>query len=319
MSIQPLEGANELSNNRPAALVQTSARILAVAIGYTIISRLIGLLTGPHPSLSLAYLQALIIDLITGAVYALVLLPLARRLPYRMGMRTVALFLPLYWIAVLGNLVEAFFYTTMSRLALIAAIIILGIPCLVASWLIAWLLPAHNQKQPAPGIGQILRSRPLLSWLWRIVVVGILYSLFIQIFGSLLALGKYYTNSAYTSQLHTTTQPTSITLLEEAIRGVIFALVLLPLLAVMRGRSWSKLLALALYVMLIDAAFESWLAMLAQTSWTIAFRLGEGANLTLDAIVRGIIVALFLALPALTDKLEHADVRQELSEGQRLQ
>jgi hypothetical protein len=312
MSVQPLESANGAAEKRATGWKATILGVLAVAIGYTIISRLIGLLTRPHPSLSPAYLQAVVISLITGAVYALVLLPLARRLPYRMGTRIISLFLPLYWIALLGNLVEAFFYTTMSRFALIAGIIILGIPCLVASWLIAWLFPAYKQEQPAPGIWRTLAQRSLLSWIWRIVVMGILYSLFIQVFGSLLALGKYYTNAAYTAQLGTTTQSTTVALLEEAVRGVIFALVLLPVVAVMRGRSWSKLLTLALYVTLIDAAFESWLAMLARTDWTLAFRLGEGTNLTLDAIVRGIIVALFLALPALTDRERIAEEKTEI-------
>ena len=297
MSVQPLEEADQ-AKDRPTELVGTIVRIVAIAIGYTIVSRLIGLLTGSHPALSPAYLQTVIIDLISGAAYALVLLPLARRLPYRMGTRIISLWMPLYYIAVLGNLVEALFYTTISRFELIAGMVILGIPSLVASWLIAWLLPASKQEQPVPGIWRTLSIRPLFSWIWRIVVVGILYSIILELFGQLLDLGKYYTNSAYTSQLGTTTQPLSITLSEEAVRGVVFVLVLLPLLAVMRGRSWSKLLTLALYVALIDAAFESWLAMLAQTSWTLAFRLGEGTNLTLDAIARGIIVALFLALPA---------------------
>ncbi|HEY7418674.1 MAG TPA: hypothetical protein VH593_26080 [Ktedonobacteraceae bacterium] len=310
MSVQPLEGADQ-AKNRPAELVGTIVRIVAVTIGYTIVSRLIGLLTGPHPSLSPAYLQTVIIDLVSGAAYALVLLPLARRLPYHMGTRIVSLFLPLYYIAVLGNLVEALFYTTISRFELIAGMIILGIPSLVASCLIAWLLPASKQEHPLPGIWRQLSIRPLLSWIWRIIVIGILYSLFLQLFGQLLDLGKYYTNSTYTSQLQTTTQPVFIALLEEAIRGVIFALVLLPLLAVMRGRSWSKLLMLALYVALIDAAFESWLAMLSQTSWTLAFKLGEGTDLTLDAIVRGIIVALFLALPAFSKGEQIADEKIE--------
>jgi len=308
MNVQSLEGADQ-TKNRPAELIGTFVRIVAVAVGYTIVSRLIGLLTGSHPALSPAYLQTVIIDLISGAVYALVLLPLASRLPYRMGTRIISLFLPLYWMAVLGNLVEAFFYTTISRFTLIAGIIILGIPSLAASWLIAWLFPASKQEHPVLGIWRMLGIRPLLSWIWRIVVVGILYSIILELFGQLLNLGKYYTNSAYTSQLHTTSQPLFITLPEEAVRGVIFVLVLLPLLAVMRGRSWSKLLILALYVALMDAAFESWLAMLAQTSWTLAFRLGEGTNLTLDAIARGIIVALFLALPIQKSQVLNQDAQ----------
>jgi len=69
-------------------------RVLVIAAVNLVFYRLLGLLTGTRPSL-----QAVALDLATGALYALVLLPLARRLPYRRLIRVVALFVPLYWIA----------------------------------------------------------------------------------------------------------------------------------------------------------------------------------------------------------------------------
>jgi hypothetical protein len=315
MSISSLQEATSLAKSRLAWLADRIVRILAIAIGYTLISLL---LKFRLPALAPAYLQTLLITLITGVVSALILLPLARRLPYRMGTRLLALFLPLYWIAALGNLVEAYFYTTISRFALTIGIVIEAIPYLVAAWLIAWLFPPAQPVQTETGIWQTLRERPLLSWVWRIACAGILFALFLQLNGMLLHLGQYYTNSGLTRQLGTTTQPFAISQLEELGRGIIFALVLLPVITVMRGRSWRQLLILALYVALIDAAFESWLSVLPNTSWTLAFRLGEGTNLTLDAIVRGVFIALLLALPASTSVGQQKENNVALAESDQL-
>jgi hypothetical protein len=307
MSINRIEGTNGQVKNSLAWLASIIVRILAVAIAYALVARLIGLLLGELPSLSLAYSQNILASLIAGIAIALVLLPLARRLPYRMGTRILVLFLPLYWTALLGNLVEAYFYFTNMTLSQLAVRGILDIiPYLVACWLVVRLLPAYEQAQTVPGIWQTLRERPLFSWIWRIVVIGLLFAVFIVLFGTLLNLSKDYADPAITSQLHTKVQPLHILLIEETTRGIIFTLTLLPVLVVMRGRSWSKLLSLALYIALFDAVFESWAALLLTSPLPLAFRLGETVDLTLDALARGILIALLLALPALISQRQHA-------------
>src|SRR5215831_18394957 len=90
-------------------------RIVAIALAYTLIVRVFGLLAGPRPSPAPEYLQLVAINLVTGAVVALVFLPLARRLPFGMPTRLLAVFVPLYWIGLVSNLVEAAVYTTLPR------------------------------------------------------------------------------------------------------------------------------------------------------------------------------------------------------------
>jgi len=51
-------------------------------------------------------------------------------------------------------------------------------------------------------------------------------------------------------------------------------------------------------VALLNAVLESWLPMLSMTTFPLGFRIGEGLDLTTDAIVRGAFVAILLALPA---------------------
>lgn len=275
-------------------------RVLVVAVVYSLLFLASGLVSGGRPSV-----QTVGIGLVTGAGFALVLLPLARRLPYRMRTRVIALLVPLYWIYSLSNLVEAYFITSYSHALLIIGAAFLIVPALIVSWLVAWLFPAHEQLRHAPGIWELLGRRPLLSWAWRALLAGLLFAVFVELFG--LAWGplisRYYHDPAYIAQAHIANPPApaSVTWAEEYARGVVFALALLPVLAVVRGRGWPAILGVAAYVALLDAALEAWLPMLGNTS-PLGFRLGEGLDLTSDALARGIFVAALLALPALASR-----------------
>jgi hypothetical protein len=277
-------------------------RVLAIAVVYAILSQLLALLNpaSPRPSPAPAYLGAVGMGLVTGAAYALVLLPLARRLPYRTRTRFLALFLLLYWIALLSNLVEAWVDTTLPRSELIAGAIILAVPYAVLCWLVAWLLTARVPAEPVLRFRESLGQRPFLSWAWRTLLAGVLFAGFLQLFGVLWGplISRYYHDPAFMAQTHTITPPTYIAGPEEVARGVLFALVLLPVLAVMRGRDRVTMLRTAAYIALFDAVLEGWLPMLGMTSWPLQFRVGEGLDLTTDAIVRGIFIAALLALPA---------------------
>jgi hypothetical protein len=269
-------------------------RVLVVAVATVAFEVLFGLLTGSRPSA-----QGVAIGFGTGALYALVLLPLARRLPYRLLTRVVVLFVPLYWIGYLSNLVEAWFVSTFPRGQLIEGGIVLAIPVLVFCLLIAWLFPAAGPEGPVPRIRDLLGQRPLLSWTWRILLVGLLYAVLLQVFGNLYGplIAKYYHDPAFVAQAHTAAPPSYVAWPEETARGVLFVLSLLPVLAVVRGRDWPRIGWAAAYVTFIGVGLEAW-QVLAMTSYPIGFRLGEGLDLTTDAVARGIIVAALLVLPA---------------------
>jgi hypothetical protein len=280
--------------SRASAILGVAWRVLVVALVSLAFERLLGLLTGTSPTV-----QGVVLELATGAIYALVLLPLARRLPYRRLTRVVALFVPLYWIAYLSNLVEAGFDTTISRGTLIGGAIFLAIPIVIISVLIAWLFPAAPQEPPVPGIWPSLGQRPLLSWVWRVAVVAVLFAVLLQLFGSMYGplIARYYHDPAFMAQTHTVPPPSYIAWPEETARGVLFVLALLPVLAVVRGRDWPAIGYAAIYVTLIGVGLEAW-QVFAMTTYPMGFRLGEGLDLTTDAVARGILVAALLVLPA---------------------
>jgi len=282
-------------------VIDAGWRVLAIAAVYAVLFLGFDLLSGTRLSL-----QGAVIGLVTGAGFALVLLPLARRLPYRMRTRVIALFVPLYWIYSLSNLVEAYFITTISHTTLIFGAVFLAIPSLAVSWMIAWLLPARPEKQRVPGIWESLGQRPLLSWIWRTLLAGLLFAIVVQLAGDAWGplISRYYHDPAYIAQAHIANPPPPafVTWAEEVVRGIVLVLAVLPVLAVVRGRDWPAILAVGAYVALIDAALEGWLTMLGNTEFPIGFRIGEGLDLTTDAVARGIFIAALLALPAVASR-----------------
>lgn len=300
MSLQLLEDGRGPAKNRLRWLLDITGRVLVVAIVSALFSTLLQQLSGES---SLSW-QNILSNLAEGVLFALVLLPLARRLPYRMPTRINSLFLPFYWTTYLGNLVEAYFYTTTPRSELIAGGIIFIIPSLVVAWLMAWLFPAYRPEQPVLGIWQALRQRPLLSWIWRLLIVGLLYPIFLNyVFGALFSpiLAPYYHNPAFAAQSHTTSQPFYIFFPEEVVRGIIFALTLLPALAVLRGRTWPKIFYTMLYLSLIGVILEAVIGVaFSEPTWPAVLRITETFNTGLDGVARGVVMALLLALPGTT-------------------
>lgn len=307
MSLRFLKEGRGPANNRLLWLADLTVRVLIVAI--IPIFALILLHFSSKAAVPVTF-QEILSDLAQGILPALVLLPLARRLPYRMPIRILSLFLPLYWTMYLGNFIEAAFYTTTPLSELIAGSILFLILSLITAWLMAWLFPAYIPEQPIVKIWQALSQRSLLSWVWRIVVVGLLYPIFLNyVFGALFSpiIGPYYHNPAYQNLSGTLSQPFYISLPEEAVRGIIFALTLLPALAVLRGRTQPTIFYTMLYLSLIGVVLEAVIGVaFSEPTWPTTLRIAETFNTGLDGIARGVIITLFLALSSTQQATDEA-------------
>ena len=80
-------------------------------------------------------------------------------------------------------------------------------------------------------------------------------------------------------------------------RGLLYALTLFPLIAVLRGGYWSK----ALWVGLTISVLGSWVPMIQAVHWTPVLRLAHGLEITADAFVQGFVLTWLLATPATED------------------
>jgi hypothetical protein len=228
--------------------------------------------------------------------YVAVMAPLARQAFYRRFPRFLAIFVPLYITGVLTDMIEAYFYTTLlTPFSLIAALIIEGLPLLLITGIITWLIPAAEDARTKPRFGQVMRERSSFPWVWRIVVAGAPYAAIYLFFGALVTPLEhaYYYDQAFIASLHTVVPSTATTLILEAVRGILFVLAMLPVIAVMRQSRWST----GLYIALVGAALEAWIPLLGQASWPVMMRVGNVLELTGDACGRALLMALLVALP----------------------
>lgn len=238
------------------------------------------------------------IRIVSGLLYVAVMAPLARRVFYRRFPRFLAIFVPLYITGTLTDLIEAYFYTSLlTPFSLVAALIIEGLPLLLITGIIAWLIPAAEDARDEPRFGQVMRERGFFSWVWRIVVAGVPYPAIYLFFAMLVTPIEhaYYNDQAFVASLHTVVPSTATTLILEAVRGILFVLAMLPVIAAIRRSRWLT----GLYIALIGAVLEAWIPLLGQTSWPAMMRVGNLLELTADACARALLMALLVVLPAL--------------------
>lgn len=257
-------------------------------------------------------IQNIIIRVISGLFYVATMTPLARQVFYRRFPRFLAIFVPLYITGTLTDLIEAYFYTSLlTPFSLIAALVIEALPLLLITGIITWLIPADEEARNAPHFSQVMRERVFFSWVWRIVVAGIPYAA-IYLFFSMLVTPlehAYYYDAAFIASLHTVVPSTATTLILEAVRGILFAVAMLPIIAVMRKSRWSTYL----YIALVGAMLEAWIPLLGQTSWPVMMRVGNVLELTGDACGRALLIALLVGLPPLrANRSPHQQLAAEI-------
>lgn len=231
------------------------------------------------------------LSIIEGILITAILSLLAARLPYRPLVRFIAIFVPFFWIYLGGNILELMFFSTYTAPAVINTWIDSIVEALLLTGVYVWLLAAAEKYRGAPGLFTILRQRPLWSWTWRTLLVAALYVPTYLTFGSLIypIVKPYYTNPAY--GLHLTTPSLGPFIVLELVRGLLYVIALLPVLAVTRGSRWQTLL----YVFVFTGMFNGW-QLIVNLSWPAQLRFAHTAEITGDVLVQSLLFCWLLTL-----------------------
>jgi hypothetical protein len=149
------------SSNESRRDMSTASLLLRVILGGVLSGMVLTafalLLSSSTPSVTLS-VPNLLIKVVSGMFYVAVMAPLARQAFYRRFPRFLAIFVPLYITGVLTDMIEAYFYTTLlTPFSLIAALIIEGLPLLLITGIITWLIPAAEDARNKPRFGQVMR------------------------------------------------------------------------------------------------------------------------------------------------------------------
>jgi hypothetical protein len=205
------------------------------------------------------------------------------------------------------NTIEALFFTTIPHAQLASSLAILAFGQVAVAILLTLLF---RPQQIGPGLlarlREALAQRTAVSWTWRFGLAALSYLPIYYLFGMIVApfVLPYYDNPDL--GLNLTVPGIGVILPLEIGRGLLYALTLFPLIAVLRGGYWSR----ALWVGLTIAVLGSWVPMLQAVFWTPVLRLAHGLEITADAFAQGLVLTWLLApLDVATEELGQAPMQ----------
>ncbi len=284
---------NDTGRQSTASLGQIMARCLVIGLGYAVVTLVMGVMLLLDAGNGLV--TAFVLLTLGGTLLALVLSPAIRHLPLARMQRVAVLWAVLFLVGYPINALEAMFFTTLSPGQLIGqGVRVLGTSFIVA-WLFDWLFPA---QPPTASLGRRLREmlarRSWLSWLGRLVLCSLAYVLVYLVVGAVFYLAftqPYYTDPALAEQLQLRAPPDfGVILPLEIVRGLLFALVLLPLIATVRlGRRW-----LAVWLGLILFVAGALVSLLVNRSWPIPLRVYHGVEIFFQNFTLGLVIGYLL-------------------------
>ncbi len=228
-----------------------------------------------------------------GVLMTLAVEPLVRRLNIDTVRRTVVVFSLILLLSSVLNTVEALFFTTLPAQTQLAATVVMGVASLVLAVLLVVLFPPLLPAQSMAALyHEAFQQRGWLNWTARIVLAGLLFVPIYWTFGSLIApiVLPYYTTPDLGLGL-TVPAPGTILALEVA-RGLLFVLVVFPVVALWRESRRS----LALMLGLTMAALIGWGPLMQGVQLPALLRVVHGTEITVDSLVHAAVIAWLLGV-----------------------
>jgi hypothetical protein len=238
--------------------------------------------------------ESLVSSLLGGTLAGLTLGPLSCRLNLPLFGRACLWLLLVLVLSGIINMVEAVWFTTIPRDQLASSLAILAFGQIAVALLLALLFPP---RETGPGLLARIRGtlarRSEVSWAWRFGLAALSYLPIYYMFGMIVApfVLPYYDNPDL--GLNLTVPGIGVILPLEIGRGLLYAISLFPLIAVLRGSFWSK----ALWIGLTISVLGSWVPMIQAAHWTPVLRLAHGLEITADAFAQGFVLTWLLSPP----------------------
>jgi hypothetical protein len=237
------------------------------------------------PRLSLAILW------ISGVLFGFTLGPFAARLPLRIFERIGMLFVTLFMLNQFINVIEALFFTTIPAAEWSFSLLVSAIQHGGTAVVLALLFqPKSAQRGLLDAMRETFGRRPWFGWLARFLLAGGLYVPVYFLFGAIVApfVVPYYQDP--TLGLRLTIPGFDVILPLEVGRGLLYALTLFPLIALLRVGDTRSRWGIAFWIILVQVVLGAWHPMLSVTFWPSDLRLAHGLELTADCIVYGLLV-----------------------------
>jgi len=222
---------------------------------------------------------------IGGVPLALVLGFVALHFKFPLPIRYLLVFMILYCIGYVLNIIEYIFFSDVLIHQLYYEITVMTLTHIIIAFLIIMLYPANESTSSLVSvIKSFFNGRPTQWWVVRIFLAGIAYLVIYLIFGMIVSpfVLPYYTDPSYGLNLKLPGFDVIIPL--EIIRGMIYAILLIPIIATSTLKKWRLVLLLA-SVLLFVGAFPG---LVGNQLWPIELRLAHGLEITADSFFQSL-------------------------------
>jgi len=279
------------------SVTQIIGRSLLVGLGYVVATIVGGMVAGAlglqQPTLpsGMEPTMVMVMIFISSLLLGPTLGGLSCQLPLPTVHRSTVMFVLLFVVHYLVIIVEGVFFTTTGRLDLGFNLLNAVVTSLVVGPLIAVLFPPVRVEEglfaaPRRYFGQ----RKWAAWAWRLPLAALLYLPIFWIMGMIVIpiVTPYYTDPAL--GLGLVVPEFEVILALETLRGAIFVVGLLPVIAVWRGSRGS----LALWLGLTIAMLGSVVPMLQAYFLPLTLRLVHGIEIAISSLLQGLVYAWLL-------------------------
>lgn len=233
---------------------------------------------------------------VSGVLFGFFLGPLAARLPVRFLERVGVLFVTLFVLNQLTNAIEALFFTTIPAAGWTFSLFVSAVEHAGLAVALASLFRPQSGRRRLPAVlGEFLSRRGWLDWLARFAAASVLFVLVYFFFGMIVApyVVPFYQNPALGLRL--TIPEINVILPLELGRGLLHALVLFPLIALLQEGNSRSRWGIAFRIASALVVLGSWQPMLSAAIWPVELRLAHGLELTADGMVYGLIIVWLMA------------------------
>jgi hypothetical protein len=289
--------ARSSTSIRVGGIAQVIGRSLLVGLGYTVGTMVSGMLAGAlgleQPTLpsTMEPTMVLVMSFISGLIFGLTLGGLSRQLPLPMLHHSAVMAFLLFVVHRFVNLVEGAFFTTTGTSGLGFTLLSVAVSSLLAGSLIAVLFPPGRVEEGLlAALRRYFAQRKWAAWVWRLSLAVLLYLPIYFIMGMIVApvVTPYYTDPAL--GLGLVAPGLEVILPLEILRGAIFVVGVLPVIAVWQGSRASLALWLGLTIVVLGAAAP----MVEAYFLPLTLRLVHGAEISISSLLQGLVCAWLL-------------------------
>jgi hypothetical protein len=267
--------------------VSFAARVLCFSLVYDAMELILGYVGTQHTSI-----LWVVSNFVAGIFLAVMLSVLFAQLPFRRAIRIGVAWPALFVVQEFSNLVEGYFFTTYIQTiylffaATFNSLLVTLIEALLVGFLFA---PEKVDRSFVEEFRAYTHRRPWRSWILRIVAGSVVYFPIYFLFGALISpfVLPYYESSSMGLRIPSFTVMIPL----ELVRGFLYVLALLPIIALLRGERKYVFAGVASLLYVAGAVVP----FLAGPGLPVQLRVFHGVEILADSLVYGAALAYLFA------------------------